>query len=132
MFKDSRAFSSFAVDDLEKAKRFYGQTLGLEVKEETQMGLLDVSLPGGGQLMIYPKDGHQAATFTVLNFAVKDVDAAVDELTNKGVKFEMYKGFNQDAKGIARAGGDNYTPNIAWFKDPAGNILSVLDEFPAV
>jgi catechol 2,3-dioxygenase-like lactoylglutathione lyase family enzyme len=122
MFKDTKAFSGFSVDDTQKAKSFYGQTLGLEVSE--QNGLLFLHIAGGNPVLIYPKDNHTPATFTILNFPVDNIEAAVDELTRRGVRFEIYDGFNQDAKGIARGDG----PNIAWFKDPAGNILSLLEE----
>ena len=123
MFKDSKAFSGFSSNDIPASKRFYGETLGLDVSEE--MGSLGLHLAGGGQVFIYPKDDHVPATFTVLNFPVGDVEAAVDRLTEAGVGFEHYEGFDQDEKGIAR-GGEG--PTIAWFKDPAGNILSVLGE----
>jgi len=123
MFKDSKAFSGFSVDDIPKAKEFYGKTLGVELSD-SQMGALDLSLAGGAHVFIYPKENHQAATYTVLNFPVADVEKAVDQLTAKGVKFEHYgPDFGQDKKGIARAEG----PAIAWFKDPAGNIISVLE-----
>ena len=121
MFKDSKAFSGYSSNDIPAAKRFYGETLGLNVTDE--MGGLGLHLAGGGEVFIYPKDDHEPATFTVLNFAVDDIEAAVDELTAAGVAFERYDGFDQDEKGIAR--GDE-GPAIAWFKDPAGNILSVL------
>jgi predicted enzyme related to lactoylglutathione lyase len=123
MFKDSKAFSGFSSNDVPASKRFYGETLGLDVSEE--MGSLGLHLAGGGQVFIYPKDDHVPATFTVLNFPVEDVEAAVDRLTEAGVTFEHYEGFDQDEKGIAR-GGEG--PTIAWFKDPAGNILSVLSD----
>jgi catechol 2,3-dioxygenase-like lactoylglutathione lyase family enzyme len=123
MFKDSKAFSGFSVDDIPRAKRFYGEILGLNVSEE--MGALGLHLGGGGDVFLYPKDDHVPATFTVLNFPVEDVDEAVDRLTAAGVTFERYEGFEQDEKGIAR-GGEGQGPTIAWFKDPAGNILSVL------
>jgi catechol 2,3-dioxygenase-like lactoylglutathione lyase family enzyme len=127
MFKASKAFSSFSVDDIPKAKEFYGQTLGLEVTDHRDMGLLELSLATGGKVMIYPKDdNHSPASFTVLNFPVDSVEKAVDELTKLGVEFETYDETNlkTDDKGIARGEG----PTIAWFKDPAGNILSVLEE----
>jgi len=120
MFKDSIAFSTFSADDIPRAKQFYGETLGLNV--EDQMDGLAVHLAGGGELFIYPKDDHQPATFTVLNFAVDDIDDAVDRLSSAGVTFERYESMEQDEKGINRGEG----PEIAWFKDPAGNILSVL------
>lgn len=120
MFRNSHAFSGFSTNDTTKAKAFYGETLGLEVTEE--MGLLSLHLAGGGRVIIYPKDNHEPATFTVLNFPVDDIDGAVDQLTAAGVEFERYEGAGQDERGIAR----QYPPPIAWFKDPAGNILSVL------
>lgn len=128
MFKDTKAFSGFSVDDLGKAKEFYGQTLGLEIAEDQAMGLLNVKLAGGGNVMVYPKDNHEPATFTIMNFPVGDIDTAVDELAEKGVRFERYDfpGVEADQKGIHRGEG----PAIAWFKDPAGNILSVLEEGP--
>jgi catechol 2,3-dioxygenase-like lactoylglutathione lyase family enzyme len=121
MFRDSHAFSGFSSNDIAKAKDFYGRTLGLEVTEEN--GMLTLHLAGGGTVLIYPKDDHTPATFTVLNFPVEDIDAAVATLTEAGVRFERYEGAGQDERGIARA----YPPPIAWFKDPAGNILSVLE-----
>lgn len=117
----TRAFSSFSVDDLNKARDFYSQILGIEIIED-KMGLLDMRL-NGTNVMVYPKPDHKPAGFTVLNFFVTDIETAVAELSGKGIKFEIYPGFNQDDKGIAR-GGEG--PAIAWFKDPAGNILSVL------
>lgn len=114
-------FSGFAVPDLAAAKKFYGETLGLDVTEN-EMGLLSLRLPGGAELIIYPKPDHAPAVFTILNFAVEDIDVAVDELAARGVTFTRYDGFPQDEKGIARDG----VPMIAWFTDPAGNILSVL------
>jgi catechol 2,3-dioxygenase-like lactoylglutathione lyase family enzyme len=124
MLSGSKAFSGFSVNDIAKAKEFYSKTLGLEVSEEH--GLLTLHLGGGTPVLIYPKDNHTPASFTVLNFPVKNVDEAVADLGKRGVKFENYTdpGIKTDAKGIHRDGG----PNIAWFKDPAGNILSVLDE----
>jgi predicted enzyme related to lactoylglutathione lyase len=129
MFKNSKVFSSFSVDDLDKARQFYSQTLGLEVSVDDKMGLLDVHLPSG-DLMIYPKNDHKPATFTLLNFSVEDVDAAVDELTKYGVQFEKYDSpdLKTDEKGIARGLSTGQGPDIAWFKDPAGNILAVLQE----
>ena len=126
MFKDTKTFSSFSVDDLSKAKEFYGETLGLELKEN-EMGVLDVSLSGGAQVVIYPKPDHKPATFTVLNFVVENIDDAVDELITKGVKFEHYDSehLKTDEKGISRM---PEGPAMAWFCDPAGNILGVLQE----
>jgi catechol 2,3-dioxygenase-like lactoylglutathione lyase family enzyme len=127
MFKDTKAFSSFSVDDLNKAKEFYGQTLGLEVSE-TPEGL-GLRIAGGGQVFIYPKPNHEPATFTVLNFPVEKIDKAVDQLTKLGVRFEQYEGeMKTDEKGIFRGAASGEGPNIAWFKDPAGNVLSVLEE----
>jgi catechol 2,3-dioxygenase-like lactoylglutathione lyase family enzyme len=127
MFKDTKAFSSFSVDDLQKAREFYGQRLGLEVSE-TEEGLT-LRIAGGGQVFIYPKPNHEPATFTVLNFPVDDIEQAVDELTKLGVRFESYEGeMKTDGKGIFRGAARGEGPNIAWFKDPAGNILSVLEE----
>ena len=129
MFKETKAFSGFSVDDLEKAKTFYGETLGMDVvtvdmdmPEEHRP--LSLRIARDTNVLIYPKPNHSPATFTVLNFPVDDIDAAVDELTRRGVRFEQYDGdIRTDAKGIHRGG-----PLIAWFKDPAGNILSVLEE----
>ncbi len=126
MFKDSNAFSSFSVDDIQKAKEFYGKVLGLEVSEMKDMGILEIHIGGGAKVMIYPKPNHVPATFTVLNFPVKSIDEAVLELTKQGVQFEQYDmpDLKTDATGIARG---PQGPAIAWFKDPAGNILSVLE-----
>jgi predicted enzyme related to lactoylglutathione lyase len=121
MFSNTHAFSSFAVDDLDTARSFYGETLGLTVSDGP-MGVLSLDLPGDRSTLIYPKPDFTPATYTVLNFPVEDVDAAVDELTARGVAMERYDGFDQDEKGIARDNG----PTIAWFRDPAGNILAVL------
>jgi catechol 2,3-dioxygenase-like lactoylglutathione lyase family enzyme len=122
MFRDTKAFSGFAVPDIAAAKAFYGDTLGLDLTEEH--GMLTLHLAGGRDTIVYPKPDHVPATYTILNFPVEDVEAAVDELTAKGVEFQKYEGedFATDAKGIMRQGG----PLIAWFTDPAGNILSVL------
>ncbi len=122
MFANSKAFSGFAVDDLEAAKKFYGETLGLRTSE--QYGLLTLHLAGSRDTLVYPKPDHVPATYTILNFQVDDIDAAVGELASRGVQMERYDGLGQDEKGINRAGG----PYIAWFKDPAGNILAVLQE----
>jgi catechol 2,3-dioxygenase-like lactoylglutathione lyase family enzyme len=127
MLRDSSAFSGFSVDDIQKAKAFYAETLGLEVSDGREAGTLDLRLHGGGHVFIYPKGkGHTPATFTVLNFPVADVEKAVDELTAVGVVFEHYDmpDGEQDAKGIFRSRG----LVVAWFKDPAGNILSVLQQ----
>ena len=124
MFRESKAFSGFSVDDLAKARDFYGKTLGVDVGDGP-MGSLELHLAGGVNVFVYPKENHEAATYTVLNFPVASVEKAVDQLTARGVKFEQYglRDMPQDAKGIARGQG----PAIAWFKDPAGNILSVLE-----
>jgi catechol 2,3-dioxygenase-like lactoylglutathione lyase family enzyme len=123
MFKDTKAFSGFAVDDVDSAEQFYGGVLGLEAKQED--GLLALHLAGGAAVLVYPKADHVPATFTILNFPVDDIDRAVDELAARGVTFERYDAFDQDDKGICR---DEGGPPIAWFTDPAGNILSVLEE----
>ena len=124
MLTDSAAFSGFAVPDIEAARTFYADTLGLRAEVNQEMGgMLTLHLGGGTDVMVYPKPDFTPATYTVLNFPVPDVGKAVDELTAKGVQFERYDGFDQDDKGIARGQG----PNIAWFTDPAGNILSVLE-----
>jgi catechol 2,3-dioxygenase-like lactoylglutathione lyase family enzyme len=123
MFASTKAFSGFAVDDIDKARGFYEGTLGLRVTEEN--GLLTLHLAGDRDTIVYPKPDHTPATYTILNFAVDDIDRAVDDLTARGVRFERYDGFDQDEKGILRAPNG---PPIAWFTDPAGNILSVLEE----
>jgi catechol 2,3-dioxygenase-like lactoylglutathione lyase family enzyme len=120
MLRDKPAFSGFSTNDIEASSRFYGETLGVDVSEDH--GMLNLKLAGGQRVLIYPKDNHEPATFTVLNFEVSDIDAAVDDLAAKGVAFEHYEGSGQDAKGIAR----QYPPPIAWFKDPAGNVLAVI------
>ena len=123
----SKAFSGFSVDDIEKAREFYGDTLGLEVGDGG-MGTLHLRLGGNG-VFVYPKDNHAPATFTVLNFPVEDIEQAVAELKRKGIRFEQYEGdLKTDEQGIFRGDG----PLIAWFKDPAGNILSVLEDDGAV
>ena len=125
MFADAKAFSGFAVPDTAAAKQFYGETLGLKVTEE--YGLLTLHLNGGDRpTLIYPKPDHTPADYTILNFRVDDIEATVDALAARGVKFARYDEMEQDERGIMRAGG----PYIAWFSDPAGNILSVLQERP--
>jgi predicted enzyme related to lactoylglutathione lyase len=123
MLKDSKAFSGFSVDDIPKAKAFYGDSLGLEVTEAN--GMLTLHLGSGGTVLVYPKPNHEPASFTVLNFPVDDIEAAVDALAERGVEFQHYEGtdLQTDPKGIFRGGG----PLIAWFTDPAGNVLSVVD-----
>jgi catechol 2,3-dioxygenase-like lactoylglutathione lyase family enzyme len=122
MFANTKAYSGFAVDDVEKAREFYGETLGLKTSEE--YGLLTLHLAGDRPTLVYPKPDFTPATYTILNFPVDDIDKAVDELAARGVSFERYDEFDQDENGIARGEG----PYIAWFKDPAGNVLSVLQE----
>lgn len=125
MFHSKQVFSGFSVDDLTKAKDFYENVLGLGVKSGS-MGL-SLQLPGGAEVFVYAKENHEAATFTILNFEVDDIDAAVDDLSKRGVIFERYsQGPVTDSKGIARGIAANRGPDIAWFKDPAGNFLSVL------
>jgi len=122
MFRDTKAFSGYAVNDMQRAKDFYAGTLGLNVSEEN--GMLHLHLAGGTEVLVYPKPNHIPATFTILNFSVDDIDKAVDQLVERGVRFERYEGFQQDERGIFRQAG----PYIAWFTDPAGNILSVLQD----
>jgi len=126
MLENSKAFSSFSVDDIQKAKDFYNGVLGLEVKDNP-MGVIEVAIAGSTNILLYPKPNHVPATFTVLNFPVGNIDQAADELIAKGVKFEIYnqESIRTDEKGISRGNGG---PNIAWFRDPAGNILSILEE----
>ena len=120
MFANVKAFSGFSVDDLQQAREFYGEVLGLKTSEEN--GLLTLHIAGDRPTLVYPKPDHTPAEYTILNFPVDDIDSAVDELSSRGVRFERYDGFDQDEKGIFREEG----PNIAWFKDPAGNVLSVI------
>ena len=122
MFENTKAFSGFSVEDVPEAKRFYSETLGLRESEE--YGMLWLHIAGEWDILVYPKPGHTAASFTILNFPVDDINKAVDELAERGVRFERYHGFDMDAEGIFRGGG----PYIAWFKDPAGNVLSVLQD----
>lgn len=126
MLSNSKAYSGFSVDNSKKAKKFYGELLGLNIEEDPEMeGILTLKLAGGNSIIIYSKENHEPATFTILNFPVKDIEQAVDELTKRGIIFEQYGGnIKTDEKGIFRGGG----PLIAWFKDPAGNILSILQE----
>ena len=125
MFANTKAYSGFAVDDLEKAREFYVETLGLRTSMISEEGgVMSLDLAGDRGTLVYRKPDYTPATYTILNFPVDDIDKAVDELAARGVRFERYDGFEQDDKGIARAEG----PYIAWFKDPAGNVLSVLQE----
>jgi predicted enzyme related to lactoylglutathione lyase len=125
MFKDTKAFSGFAVDDSDAARKFYGETLGIEVKvEDEEIGLLTLNLGGDRPTLVYPRPGHKPADYTILNFPVDDIDAAVDALAERGIEMKRYEGFDQDEKGIMRDQG----PNIAWFTDPAGNVLSVIED----
>ncbi|WP_060905065.1 VOC family protein [Streptomyces scabiei] len=129
MFGQAPAFSGFAVDDLGEARRFYGETLGLQVEEAGQgdMRMLILTLGGGARVFVYPKETHTPATFTLLNFPVDDIESAVDELERRGVNLKRYPEFDHDEKGIVRVG-DGGPAAIAWFTDPAGNVLSVLQE----
>ncbi|HEV7713120.1 MAG TPA: VOC family protein [Asanoa sp.] len=122
MFKPTRPFSGFSVDDIPAAKQFYGDTLGLPVSELNGMLMIDIG--AGAEVLVYPKANHQPASFTILNFPVADIVAAVDDLAGRGVTFERYEGMPHDEKGIVRGNG----PDIAWFTDPAGNVLSVLSD----
>ncbi len=127
MFKNTKAFSSFSVDDVQKAKKFYGQTLGLEVSGSYGGRLLELHIADGTKILIYPKANHTAATFTILNFPVVNLGQAMDDLTKRGVRFEIYNegDIKTDKKGVSLS---DEGPKIAWFKDPAGNVLSVLEE----
>lgn len=129
MFRNSKAFSGFSVGDIAKAKAFYGETLGLDVRQEGDMGLT-LHLAGGTTIFVYPKEDHQPATFTILNFVVDDIDATMDALKDKGVQFVHYNNdeLPQDEKGVLRGLSAGMGPDIAWFEDPAGNVLSVLQE----
>jgi predicted enzyme related to lactoylglutathione lyase len=125
MLANSKAYSGFAVDDVEKAREFYSETLGLRTSVlDEENGLMMLHLAGDRDTLVYQKPDHMPATYTILNFPVDDIDKAVDELAARGVRFEKYDGIEQDEKGIARGGG----PFIAWFTDPAGNVLSVLQD----
>jgi predicted enzyme related to lactoylglutathione lyase len=121
MFAETKAYSGFAVDDLDKAQQFYGETLGLPVSVVDEGNLITIELAGGRDTLIYLSPSFTPGSYTILNFEVDDIEAAVDELVSRGVEFERYEGMEQDEKGIAHVG-----PDIAWFKDPAGNTLSVL------
>ena len=129
MLHDSKAFSGFSVNDATTAKAFYADTLGLEVTEENG-GMLTLHLGSGAEVLIYAKDSHQPATYTVLNFPVSDISATVDALIDKGVTFARYDGMEQDDKGIMHGLSVNMGPDIAWFTDPAGNVLSIMQTEP--
>jgi catechol 2,3-dioxygenase-like lactoylglutathione lyase family enzyme len=122
MFETTKAFSGFAVDDVAAARKFYGETLGLKTSE--QYGMLTLHIAGDRDTLVYPKPEHKPADYTILNFPVDDIEQTVDALADRGVQFERYEGMPVDERGIMREGG----PFIAWFKDPAGNTLSVLQE----
>jgi predicted enzyme related to lactoylglutathione lyase len=125
MFANTKAFNGFAVDDLQKAQRFYGETLGIKTTiVDEQNGLMTLHLAGDRDTLVYEKKDLKPGNYTILNFPVDDIDVAVDELTRRGVRFERYDGFEQDEKGIVRGGG----PLLAWFTDPAGNILSLMQD----
>jgi catechol 2,3-dioxygenase-like lactoylglutathione lyase family enzyme len=125
MFANTKAYSGFAVDDLQKAREFYGETLGLKTSVlDEEHGLMSLHLAGDRDTLVYQQPDATPASYTILNFPVDDIDKVVDELAARGVRFERYDGFEQDEKGVSRGNG----PDIAWFKDPAGNVLSVLQE----
>jgi catechol 2,3-dioxygenase-like lactoylglutathione lyase family enzyme len=129
MFANTKAFSGIGVDDLGKAREFYGETLGLKTSMlDEENGLMTLHLAGDRDTLVYVGQDVTPASYTVLNFPVDDIDEAVDELARRGVSFERYDGFEQDEKGIVRAGPDSPGPHVAWFKDPVGNVLSVLQE----
>jgi catechol 2,3-dioxygenase-like lactoylglutathione lyase family enzyme len=125
MFADTKAYSGFSVDDIDAARTFYGETLGLKV-DDNAMGFLNVHLATGATILVYSKEDHVPATYTILNFPVEDIDKAVDELNARGVTTKIYEGDFTDSRGIARSDDPKYGPSICWFKDPAGNVLSVL------
>jgi predicted enzyme related to lactoylglutathione lyase len=131
ILKNAPVFASFAVKDIEPARQFYGTTLGLDVRDVEDMGILEIRSPDGARVMVYPKPDHEPATFTVLNMRVNDIDEAVDALTAVGVTFERYdtKDIKTDRKGVVRD--DKQGPSIAWFRDPSGNIVSVLQDRPS-
>jgi len=126
MLSPTAVFSGFSVSDMEKTKEFYGTTLGFKVESDPKG--LHIELPGGGQVFVYQKDNHEPASFTILNIVVANIDSAVDELLKLGVTFERYENMPQDERGIARGLAANMGPDIAWFKDPAGNILAILQD----
>lgn len=125
MLDINNAFSGFAVKDIEEARSFYSETLGLEV-EDGPMGLLNLHLTGSTNVLVYPKPDHEPAVFTILNFEVPDIDAAVTALTERGVEFDRYDDFDQDERGVFRGSRNDQGPDIAWFRDPSGNVLSII------
>lgn len=125
MLHINNAFSGFAVKDIEEARSFYSETLGLEV-EDGPMGLLNLHLTGSTNVLVYPKSDHEPAVFTILNFEVPDIDAAVTALTERGVEFDRYDDFDQDDRGVFRGSRNDQGPDIAWFRDPSGNVLSII------
>lgn len=127
MFKDTKAFSGFSVNDIAVAKKFYGETLGINIEDGPMQGVLQLKIAGGNTIFVYEKPDHTPATFTILNFQVDNIEKTVSELKEKGITFEQYKDMT-DEDGIARGKEHNMGPNIAWFKDPAGNFLSVIEE----
>jgi catechol 2,3-dioxygenase-like lactoylglutathione lyase family enzyme len=128
MLDTTKAYSSFATKDVEAARRFYGDKLGIDANTLYDGQLLELNLRGNVRVLVYPKDDFKPATYTVLNFPVADIDKAVDDLGRQGITFDRYEGFDQDSKGIARSDGNG--PDIAWFKDPDGNILAVHSDEP--
>ncbi|RZS36471.1 putative enzyme related to lactoylglutathione lyase [Herbihabitans rhizosphaerae] len=126
MFSGSKAFSGFAVPDTAVAKKFYTEVLGLDV-DDSEMGILQLNIAGDTTIVVYPKENHEPAGFTVLNFPVEDIDAAIEKLTGRGVELLRYEGFGQDDKGVVRKSDENPGPAIAWFTDPAGNVFSVME-----
>jgi catechol 2,3-dioxygenase-like lactoylglutathione lyase family enzyme len=129
MLENSKAYSGFAVDHLKKAQQFYGETLGLKTEViDEENGLMTLHLAGDRPTLVYQQEGSTPASYTILNFPADDIDEVVDELGKRGVSFERYEGFEQDEKGIARGLATGQGPDIAWFKDPAGNVLSVVQE----
>lgn len=128
MLTTSHGFSGFSVTDVDESRRFYQDVLGLDVSTN-EMGILDIALPAGGaHVLVYPKDDHVPAVFTILNFAVDDIDRAIDELEAAGVSLERYEGMPQDERGVMRGKAVGQGPDIAWFLDPSGNILSILSD----
>lgn len=123
----TQGFSGFSARDIDAAREFYGGTLGLQT-HTNEMGILNLTLPGGAEVLVYPKEDHEPAVYTVLNLVVADIDAAIDELTAAGVVFERYAGMPQDDKGVMRGSEQGMGPDIAWFCDPSGNIIGLMAE----